>query len=268
MNNTTATGADKVGKTAKPTLYQSISDSLVRMIQNGDYKVGSKLPTEAELCVSFAVSRHTAREALRRIQELGLVKRSKRAGTIVVQQHPEPHFALALDTTDQLQHYLKTTDLKVSGVVGTLARHPGEMRLEDEPSDWLKVKTYRCVPNSKRAVSWTDIYIRKEYGVIVDKIGSRPGGVYTLFEEHCGEVVETIDLEISAATFPTRVAKRLGHEVAGPALLMIRRFRNRAGKLLEVAVSYYPPFEFRYIARLSRARGRHQTTLGRTQESQ
>jgi len=263
MSKTNTLGADKASKTAKPTLYQSMSDRLVSMIQNGDYKVGSKLPIEAELCVSFAVSRHTAREALRRVQELGLVERNKRAGTIVVQQHPEPQFGLALDTTDQLQHYLKTTDLKVSRVVGAVARHPAEMRLEDDPTDWLKVETYRCVPNSKRAVSWTDIYIRQEYGVIIDKIGSRPGGVYTLFEEHCGEVVETIELEISAATFPTRVAKRLGHEVAGPALLLIRRFRNREGKLLEVAVSYYPPFEFRYVARLSRARGRYQTTLGR-----
>lgn len=259
MRNTT-------GKTTKATLYQSMSDRLVSMIQNGDYKVGSKLPIEAELCVSFAVSRHTAREAIRRVQELGLVERNKRAGTIVVQQHPEPQFGLALDTTDQLQHYLKTTDLKVSRIVGPVGRHPAEMRLEDEPADWLKVETYRCVPNSKRAVSWTDIYIRKEYGVIVDKIGSRPGGVYTLFEEHCGEVVETIDLEISAATFPTRVAKRLMHEVAGPALLVIRRFRNRAGKLLEVAVSYYPPFEFRYVARLSRARGRHQTATSLSQD--
>jgi DNA-binding GntR family transcriptional regulator len=235
-----------------------MGDRLLSMIKSGRYPVGSNLPTEIELSAAYAVSRHTVREAIRRLQELGLVERRPRAGTTIIRQHPEPQFGVALDTTDQLKHYLETTDLHVVRVVDGLTRQPTEAKLEGDPADWLKVETHRNVPGSRRAISWTDIYLRKEYRAIVKQIATRPGGVYPLFEEFCGEIVETIEVEISAATFPPRVAKLLGYGKADPALLMIRRFRNSAGKLLEVAVSYYPPYEFRYLARLTRAQGRHQ----------
>jgi len=242
----------------KPTLYQNMGDRLLDMIKSGRYPVGSNLPTEMELCETFSVSRHTVREAIRRLHEPGLVERRRRAGTTVIRQHPEPQFGLALDTTDQLQHYLQTTNLRVGRVIDPLPRQPAETMVEGQPTDWIKIETHRCVPGSNRPISWTDIYLRREYGSIVDLIGSRPGGVYPLFEEYCGEVVESIEIEISAAIFPPRVARLLGYGKADSALLMIRRFRNPVGKLLEIAVSYYPPYEFRYVARLVRAQGRHQ----------
>ena len=113
------------------------------------------------------------------------------------------------------------------------------------------------MPGTKRAISWTDIYLRNEYAGAADFISSKPGGVYPLLEEHCGEVVEVIEMEISASRFPPRVARFLEYETVDPALLIIRSFRNPAGKLLEVAVSFYPPYEFRYVTRLSRSEGKH-----------
>lgn len=59
------------------------------------------------------VGRHTAREAIRKLTDLGLIERRRRAGTTVIRQHPKPQFGLALDTTDQLQRYLEFTDLHV-----------------------------------------------------------------------------------------------------------------------------------------------------------
>jgi GntR family transcriptional regulator len=198
----------------RTTLHKSLSDELLRMIKNGDYPVGSNLPTENELCARFGVSRHTVREATRRLSDLGLVVRKPRTGTTVVRQHTQPQIGLALENTEQ---------------------------------------------RTDRPISWTDIYIRREYQAVVEHIGQQPGGVYPLFERLCDETVETIDMEISAATFPAAIAKRLGYTKSDPALLMVRRFRNPAGKLLEVAVSYYPPFGFRYMSRLTRVQGRHQT---------
>lgn len=242
----------------RTTLHKSLGDELLRLIKDGHYPVGTNLPTEMALCEEFSVSRHTVREAIRRLQELGLVVRRARAGTTVVKQYAQPQFGLALETTEQLKHYLETTTLHVARTQKTLTAHPSETRLEGAPEDWLKIATYRRVPGSERPISWTDIYVKQEYSAIAEHVGNQPGGVYPLFEQLFDEVIETIDIEISAATFPAAVAKRLGYGKNDPALLMIRRFRNTAGKLLEVAVSYYPPFDFRYVSRLSRVQGRHQ----------
>ncbi|OZI74871.1 GntR family transcriptional regulator [Bordetella genomosp. 12] len=245
--------------TPKPTLYQSISDHLLEMIRDGHFPVGSKLPTEMELCDQFGVGRHTAREAVRKLTDLGVVERRRRAGTTVVRQHPRAQFGVELETTNQLQRYLEATDLHVNKIVMDLAKMPRETALEGVPSDWFKVETYRCVPGTKRAISWTDIYLRKEYQSIAEHISTKPGGVYPLLETQCGEVVEVIEMEISASRFPPRVGRFLQYEAADPALLIIRSFRNPAGKLLEVAVSFYPPYEFRYATRLSRRDGQHKT---------
>ena len=246
---------------SKPTLYQSMSDRLLEMIRNAHYPVGSKLPTEMELCKQFNVGRHTAREAIRKLTELGLIKRRRRAGTTVIHQHPTPQFGLALETTDQLQRYLEFTDLHVYKRVMHLAMQPPETTLEDMPADWFKVETYRSVPGSKRAISWTDIYLRNEFEAVADFISTQPGGVYPLLEAHCGEVVEIIEMEISASRFPPRIARFLGYEASDPALLIIRTFRNTAGKGLEVAVSFYPPYEFRYVTCLSRSDGRYKARI-------
>lgn len=232
------------------TLYQSVSDHLLSQIQSGHFAVGSKLPTELELCEQYAIGRHTAREALRRLSDLGLIERRRRAGTTIIRQHPQPQFGMALNTTDQLLRYLELTDLHVTHVTRRLPGQPPETELPGAPADWIKVETYRSVPGNKRPISWTDIYLRNEYDAVVEKIGTQPGGVYTLLTQHYSEEVALIDMEISAARFPAKVARLLGYKASDPALLMIRSFKNTSNKVMEIAVSYYPPYDFRYAATL------------------
>lgn len=258
--NNNATHPTDSKTNSRITLHRQLSDELLRRIRDGEYPVGSNLPTEAELCERFNVSRHTAREATRRLLDMGLVVRKPRAGTTVLRRYTEPKFGLGLENTEQLTQYLENTALSVHKVVSALTAHPPEAQLEGAPSDWLKVATFRCLPGTDRPISWTDIYLRKEYKAIVEHIGHQPGGVYPLFERYCNETVGTIDMEISATTFPATIAKRLGYTKSDPALLMLRRFRNNGGKLLEVAISYYPPYSFRYMTRLSRADGRYHTS--------
>ncbi|MCC2595857.1 GntR family transcriptional regulator [Pusillimonas sp. MFBS29] len=231
-----------------PTLYQSVSDHLLSQIQSGHFAVGSKLPTERELCDQYAIGRHTAREALRRLSDLGLIERRRRAGTTIIRQHPQAKFGVALNTTDQLQRYLELTDLHVTHVTPDLPGQPPETELPDGPAAWIKVETFRSLPGNKRPISWTDIYLRNEYESIVEKIGTQSGGVYSLLTECFDEAVESIEMEISASRFPTKVARLMGYEESDPALLMIRTFRNAASKIMEIAVSYYPPYDFRYVA--------------------
>ena len=64
----------KVFEERRP-LYQTVAEQLTSAIEQGRYPVGSMLPTEAELCTQFAVSRQTVREATRLLLQLGLVSR-------------------------------------------------------------------------------------------------------------------------------------------------------------------------------------------------
>src|SRR5689334_24761626 len=64
--------------------YLQVARTLRKEIVDGVYPVGSQLPTEHQLCERFAPSRHTIREALRRLREDNLVASRPRAGTRVV----------------------------------------------------------------------------------------------------------------------------------------------------------------------------------------
>jgi GntR family transcriptional repressor for pyruvate dehydrogenase complex len=68
---------------SKLTLSQKIERRLEVAIREKKLPVGSRLPTERELCESFGVSRTALREALRRLSARGLVEITKGSGMTV-----------------------------------------------------------------------------------------------------------------------------------------------------------------------------------------
>ena len=48
-----------------PPRYRQIAGLLRKRITSGKLRPGDSLPTEMELCETFSISRHTARDALR-----------------------------------------------------------------------------------------------------------------------------------------------------------------------------------------------------------
>jgi GntR family transcriptional regulator, transcriptional repressor for pyruvate dehydrogenase complex len=58
----------------KTRLHEGIVDQLRDRILSGGYRPGEKLPTERDLAESLAVNRSTVREALKKLEMLGLVE--------------------------------------------------------------------------------------------------------------------------------------------------------------------------------------------------
>jgi GntR family transcriptional repressor for pyruvate dehydrogenase complex len=71
----------KIG--SKLTLSQKIERRLEAAIREKKLPVGSRLPTERELCEAFGVSRTALREALRRLSARGLIEITKGSGMTV-----------------------------------------------------------------------------------------------------------------------------------------------------------------------------------------
>lgn len=63
--------------------YVQIYEDIYSKIINGVYKEGDKLPTEAELCKTYYVSRITVKNALQKLVEKGLISRIAGRGTFV-----------------------------------------------------------------------------------------------------------------------------------------------------------------------------------------
>lgn len=67
----------------KQTLSLKIERAIENAIREKKLAVGSKLPTEREMCESFGVSRTALREALRRLSARGLIRIQKGSGMYV-----------------------------------------------------------------------------------------------------------------------------------------------------------------------------------------
>ncbi|WP_439534750.1 GntR family transcriptional regulator [Polymorphobacter sp.] len=69
-----------VEKRGSEPRYQQVAEALRAGILDGTLAEGTQLPTEASLCASYGISRFTAREALRRLQGEGLIRRRRGSG--------------------------------------------------------------------------------------------------------------------------------------------------------------------------------------------
>jgi len=64
--------------------YEEIKDQLMRMILDGAFKVGDKLPSTKEMSERFGVGRSTTREALSALKAMGLIEIRQGGGCRVV----------------------------------------------------------------------------------------------------------------------------------------------------------------------------------------
>ena len=71
--------------------YQNIADQIKRMIFEGVFKAGDKLPAERQLAEKFNVGRMVVREGMRVLEESGfiIIKRGSRGGAFIKQADSE-----------------------------------------------------------------------------------------------------------------------------------------------------------------------------------
>jgi GntR family transcriptional regulator len=74
---------NKVTKRSRPSLANEIVNSIKARIDSAEYRPGSRLPTEAQLCEEFGVSRATVRSAVKELDVTGLVHTRQGLGTYV-----------------------------------------------------------------------------------------------------------------------------------------------------------------------------------------
>ena len=75
----------KIDRNSYVPFYVQVHDALKEFIEHGDILPGDQLPSEPELCRLFDVSRTVIRQALRGLENEGLIVRQKGRGTFVAE---------------------------------------------------------------------------------------------------------------------------------------------------------------------------------------
>lgn len=227
--------------------YLVLAQALMDDITTGRYAVGELLPTEHELCQQFAVSRHTVREAIRRLCDLGLVGKQQGVGSRVKASSAASRYVQANETIADLHQYVQDVRLAIERVEDIEADAALAELLESSPGQgWLRITGTRYRDGDPLPLARTQAYVARPYRTVAEDVGDGRVPIYALIERRYGLQVVHVRQDISAVLIDADAAAHLHVPPGSAGLSVLRRYYGPHQELLEVAVSLHPGERFTY----------------------
>jgi len=104
---------DVVAPGRKPKLADLVIGTLRKRISAGEYRAGSKLPTESQMTTIFGVSRTVVREAIAALSADGLVQSRQGAGVFVVGNAASAFTAIGADTSNKISVAINVLEVRM-----------------------------------------------------------------------------------------------------------------------------------------------------------
>ena len=232
----------------KRPLYQRIAENLVSDIENSVVHVGELLPSEAQLCSQYGVSRHTVREAIRALSRLGLVNAQPGVGTKVVARRIGSYVQSIKEISD-LTDYVANTKRRVLASE-TVRASDVDVALPGDPTRyWTMFEAVRYVTNTDIIIAWTQVFVLPEYGEVLSRLTDNVL-IYSLIEQQFGIRTERLSQSISAIATPREAAAYLQIEPGTPALGVLREYVAADDQVYEVTWSIHPPERYQHKTEL------------------
>ena len=227
--------------------YAVVAQVLTDDILSGRYPVGTALPTEHALCSQFDISRHTVREALRRLQALGLVTRRAGVGTLVKSDRIAQRYVQVGDTVSDLYQYAKDTALNVLSSTDIEADTETAALLGcPKGQAWTKLHGLRMMDAGRLPVALSDVYITRAHRGILEDIEGVVLPIWSLVETRYGVTPAEVRQQIMATTLDHDEAEKLQATAGDPALRITRHYLTDSSDIYEVAINLYPADRFTY----------------------
>jgi DNA-binding GntR family transcriptional regulator len=234
--------------------YLHVREVLGREIAEGRYPVGQRFPTDQELCARFAVSRHTIREALRDLQQDGVLSRQRGAGTVVAASPPRP-YVQAVASLAELDNYAVETrfDCMVEGVV-TVRDAMAEQLGCSRGSRWLRFAGLRYRKDDSDPLCWTEVYLAGDLISDRNAIREASGPFYDRVRRIRGITADVVEQHVSAIAITGEHAGLLNYPEGAPALLVRRRYMSEGSEPFEISLNVHPGDRYVSSTRLTRRR--------------
>jgi GntR family transcriptional regulator len=229
------------------TLHGRLTEELLRRIREGEWPVGSSLPSESELCAQTGVSRHTMRHTLKTLQERGFIERRQGASSKVISSTQPRVYSQDFNTLKEVLRYSRNTyrENKIERYVecddalqATLKAPIG--------SSWFHIGAVRREEQTKMALAWTDIYIQHRFARVAKLAGHAQEMVFEQIERHFNVSIDRAEIEIKASSLILEHAGLLDARPGSPCLVITRRYFDASGEPFEVTVTHHPEHRFTF----------------------
>jgi GntR family transcriptional regulator len=226
-------------------VYKQMADHLRAAIAQGRLNAGDQLPSEAQMMAHYGVARMTARNALRLLQDEGLITAEHGRGVYVRARPPVRRLASDRFAQRHRKEGKAAFDIEaeqhgavpqVDQLTVTQTTPPAEVadRLQISDKDPVVVRNRRYLLDGKpveTAISYVPADLAK--GTPITDPNPGPGGIYARLEEQ-GHTLERLTEEVSARMPTPEEARRLVLPPGVPVFRLVRTAYDIDGRAVEV----------------------------------
>jgi len=235
-------------RTERKTLTEVAVESLRQAIVVGQYLPGSQLPTEAELVAMLGVSRTVVREALRTLEEGGLVARRQGVGTFVREQPILKNLNFNYGITEMIE----TAGFRAGTSYLNMHTGPADEEISAQlrlPAGAEVITVERVRTADDRPVVYTldTLPAALAHGNDFDPNRLLAESVYTVVQTALGQVIDYGVARLVPAHAPDWVAERLGLPLAALVLYVVQTDFSAADKPLLYSREYHLPDAFDFL---------------------
>src|SRR6201994_2471193 len=244
---------DKPAK-QRASRYREIATRLQTDIRLGRYDIGKLLPTETELMAQHSASRQTVREALRILNDQGLIVRRAGLGSVVIAPEPPVLFTHSVTSLNEWLRYSNETYRDVVAARDIVADRKLAGLLKCEPGkDRFVFEAVRRSEHVAAPLGCTEISVLRKFADVVKRADHGRTPVHEQVAKMYGQVSEHAQMEIFARGMPRQLAKALQVKVGSPALTVVRRYYGAREELFEVTVTTHPEGRYTYSMDMQRS---------------
>ena len=228
--------------------YQNVHDALVVMMES--LAPGTAMPTERELCLQFAVSRATVRQALGQLEIEQRIYRRQGKGTFVARPKIEQSLEL-MSHTEGMRSRGITPSSKLIDVRRIPAGADVGARLGLSPkSEVLRIERLRLADDDPIAIEVVFLNAERFDGITAE-LGDN-ASLYQLFSSNYGVELASAEETIEAVIAEGREAGLLRCQLGMPLLMLSRRTLDVEGQPIEFVRSLYRGDRYRLQTGLRR----------------
>ncbi|HNX46675.1 MAG: GntR family transcriptional regulator [Anaerolineaceae bacterium] len=231
---------EPVDVTSNTAYYVQVIDALRRKLDSGELQPGNQLPSEAELCAMFRVSRTVVRQALMKLENEGLVTKRKGKGSFITDHKINialSHFKPAFSEDEEFPpESIENLTLSKQLVVAT-AQISQAMGVVKEGDVVVQVERLRRANNQPVMVRIS--YLPFPLGApILEAENTR--SLYHAIRVLCGVILDHGHSRFEAIPAPKRQAKLLNVKPGAPMLRVSTVNFSKDEKTAEYSIFYMP----------------------------
>jgi DNA-binding GntR family transcriptional regulator len=239
-----------VNATITPPRHQEIYATLRSEIASGAYNIGALIPTEEELRKTHGVTRYALREALRHLEEEGMIARRRGAGTRVISRTPVNTFRHMAGSHSELLAYSQSTKVvwekpEAIRADGKLARLLGC----DELREWYLLRGIRYEEHGD-PIGVVYLYIDATRVTLSEDVDFGGRAVYEWLRDHFDLKAHGLSQDISARRLTMEEARSLNDVPGNCGLQIIRRYFDPGNSIFEISVNIHRSQDFVYNMRV------------------